>query len=220
MSSGGFGATHFSLPHQRAFILGHGTRCLVYAVLQCPCVGDEGQFSPLCSACQGTGRFYPPGQAYATTMLLHRESSLRAYLEPGTWTDGMVRATILVETHLCERDRVESIEIKDVFTDEVLVKGLDDQVRFTRGVELLLVADRAQIYRLGIDYVLTPPNLVTWLPGGQSPAFGAKYAVKYKAFPEYLVVNDSPRLRIEHGVPQSQEVILLRLDKVTKDLAP
>jgi len=43
------------------------------------------------------------------------------------------------------------------------------------------------------------------------------YAVRYAAQPEYLVVNDSPRLRVENRIPQAQEVILQRLDRLSED---
>ena len=212
--TGRLGRTHFSLDRQIAFIQGHGTQVVVFPVLQCPCLRAERQFDPLCASCHGTGRYYPPHTAYPTMLLLHQEDSQREFHDPGTWLTGTIRATVMPGIRLCERDKIQWADIKDVFTDETLVKGIDDVVRFSAGVEILLVADREQVYRPGVDYILTPPNTLSWVSGGQSPAFMAQYAVKYEAFPEFLVVNDIPRLRVEHRLPQSQEVILMRLDKI------
>jgi hypothetical protein len=217
MGSGPFGRVHLSLDSQRSFILGHGTQVLVSPVLQCPCLREERQFDPLCPTCQGTGRFYPPGTAYTTTLLLHHESSARTFQETGTWMAGMILATLLPEVRLGERDKVQWVDIKDTFSDEVLTRGLQERVRFSAGVEVLLVADRTQVYRPGVDYVLTPPNTVTWVAGGMAPPLAAQYAIKYAAYPEFLVVNDTPRLRVEHRIAQSQEVILLRLDRLGQE---
>jgi hypothetical protein len=215
--SGLIGTHHFSLPTQRAFIQGHGTACIVFPVLQCPCLLADKQFSPTCLSCHGTGRLYPPGTAYGTTLLLHQENSRRTFEDAGTWTSGSIRATILSDVRLCERDKVRLLDIKDTFTDEVLTRGVDDTLRFQAGVELRLVADRDRVYLPGVDYGAAPYGTIPWLPGGVAPQFMAQYSVKYDALPEFLVVNDTPRLRVEYHVPQSQEVVLLRLDRLSED---
>jgi hypothetical protein len=214
LSTGRLGHRRFNLQKQTDMIQRHGVACAVFPCVQCPCLTAEQQFDPLCPACKGTGRFYPPHTQFATTLLLTNETSKRTYEEPGTWTAGTIRASVLPGVRLGERDKVRLVDIRDTFGDEVLTKGIDDEVRFTAGVRLLLVVDRETTYRPGQDYTLTFPNLITWVPGGNAPAFGAQYSCKYEAQPEFLVVNDSPRLRVEHRVPQSQEVLLLRLDKI------
>jgi hypothetical protein len=216
-STGRLGTMHFRLEKQVTFIQGHGQQVLVWPVLQCPCLLDDKQFNPVCPVCHGTGRFYPPDAAYSTTLLLAQEDSERTYLEAGTWTHGIIRATVLPDVRLYERDKIRLLDVKDNFNDEVLTRGIDDTVRFTAGVSLSVVADRDRVYRSGIDYVLEPPSTIAWLPDGQSPAFMGQYACRYEAFPEFLVVNDSPRLRVEYHVPQAQEVVLMRLDKISED---
>jgi hypothetical protein len=213
-----FGTLHFTLDFQRAFIRGHGQQALVFPVLQCPCLLEDRQFAPTCPTCHGSGRFYPPDRAFATTLLLHLEDSHRTFPEAGTWIDGSIRATILPGVHLSDRDKVRLLDIRDTFNDEVLVQGLDDTLRFSAGVDLLLVADRSRVYRAGVDYVLTPPATITWLPTGQQPGVGQQYAVSYDAAPEFLVTPDSPRLRVEYHVPQAQEVVLLRLDHLSEEV--
>jgi hypothetical protein len=205
---------HFDPADQAAFIEAHGSQCVVWPVLTCPCLREERQFDPLCHTCHGNGRYYPDGASYATILLLHQETSKRTFQEAGTWTEGTIQASLLPGVRMCERDKVRWVDIKDTFNDELLTRGLQDRVRFTAGVELLVVADRTQVYRPDVDYTLTPPNTVTWLPGGQAPLLARQYSVKYACFPEYLVVNDSPRLRVEHRFSQSQEVVLMRLDKI------
>jgi hypothetical protein len=217
MPVGGIGRKHFRLEKQVALIQGHGVVCVIYPCLQCPCLLEDHQFNPNCTTCKGTGRFYPPNASYSTTLLMHQEDSRREYNEPGTWLSGSIRASILPGVRLCERDLVLLMDIRDTYTDEVLIRALDDQVRFTHGVVLEMVADRDTVYRPGIDYVFTPPNTVAWIPGGHAPPYGMQYSVKYSAYPEFLVVNDSPRLRVEHRIPQSQEVLLMRVDKLRKD---
>jgi hypothetical protein len=214
---GRFGHKHFVLDKQRALITGHGQQVIVWPVLQCPCLLDDRQFDPTCVVCHGTGRYYPPSALYPTMLLLHQEDSRRTFEDPGSWTHGFMHATVLPDVRLCERDKVQLLDIRDTMTDEVLTRGVDDRVRFQGGVILDLVADRERVYRQDVDYTLTPPNIVTWLAGGQAPAFMAQYSCKYHAFPEFLVVNDSPRLRVEHRIPQAQEVVLMRLDKVSED---
>jgi hypothetical protein len=217
LTTGRLGKKHLTLGKQVAMIEGHGTAVVVSPCMQCPCLTAEQQFSPLCPACKGTGRFYPSGISYATTLLLVGEDSRRTFQEPGSWTSGMIRASVLPGVRLAERDKVRLVDITDVFSDEVLFKGVDDQVRFSSGVTVLLIADVTTIYRPMLDYLLMPPNTIAWVAGGKAPAFGTQYAVRYQAYPEYLVVNDAPRLRIEHRIPQSSEVILMRLDKLGQE---
>lgn len=217
LTTGKLGKKHLTLDKQRAMIEGHGTQVVVFPVLQCPCLLDDRQFSPTCTTCHGTGRFYPPATAFSTMLLLHQEDSRRTFEDAGTWTSGTIRASVLPGMRLCERDKVRLLDITDTFADEVLTQGVDDRLRFSAGVVLRMVADRDRVYREGVDYALTPPSTVAWLPGGQAPAFFSQYSVKYDALPEYLVVNDTPRLRVEYHVPQSQEVLLCRLDRLDRD---
>ena len=215
--AGRIGTKHFSLDKQRALIQGHGQLVAVFPVLTCACLLDDRQHDPTCPTCHGTGRYYPAVAVYSTTLLLHQEDSRRTFEEPGTWTHGFIRASVLPGVRLCERDRVQLLDIRDSFADEVLTRGLDDTVRFTAGVLLLLVADREHVYKQDVDYVLTPPATITWRPTGTQPAFGAQYSVRYEAYPLFLVVNDTPRLRVEHRIPQAQEVVLCRLDRLSEE---
>jgi hypothetical protein len=212
------GKFHFSHAREEAFIKGHGQNVAVFPCLNCPCLLDEEQFDPLCPVCHGTGRFYPPGLAFGTVMLLTDESSKRTFLEPGSWIPGTLQATVLREITIADRDKVQLLDIHDVVGDEILIRGLDEELRHTAGVALQIVADRTQVYRPGVDYALLPPNVVHWLPGGLMPGLGEQYSVRYAFSPEYLVSPDSPRLRVEHSIIQASEVILLRLDKASKDL--
>jgi len=149
-------------------------------------------------------------------LLLVRESSRRTFNDPGTWIPGTIQASILPGVRLCDRDKVRRLDITETFSDEVLTRGLDDTVRFSSGVVLDLVADRERIYQAGHDYILTPPNIITWVDGGQAPAFMQQYSVKYSAQPEYLCTPDNPRSRVEHQIAQAQVVMLTRLDYVTE----
>jgi hypothetical protein len=214
--SGLLGQTHFRLDKQHAFIQGHGEQVLIFPVLQCPCLLADRQFDPNCPSCKGTGRFYPPGTAYSTVLLLVQEHSRRTFNEPGTWMPGTIQASILPGVRLCERDKVRRLDITETFTDEVLTRGLDDTVRFPSNVHLDLVADRERVYQADQDYVLTPPATVTWLAGGTAPAFLQQYSCKYSANPEYLVTPDNPRSRVEYHVPQAQVVVLTRLDYLSE----
>jgi hypothetical protein len=212
------GTTHFHLDQHRAFLKGHAEQALIFPCLQCSCLLADRQFDPNCTTCHGTGRFYPPGTAYSTTLLMVREASRRTFNEPGTWIPGTIQATMLPEVRLSDRDKVRRLDITETFSDEVLTRGVDDTVRFVSGVVLDVVADRERLYRPGIDYTLGSGGTVTWLAGGQSPSFLAQYSVKYSAFPEYLVTPDNPRSRVEFHVPQTQVVLLTRLDYVTEGL--
>jgi hypothetical protein len=216
-SIGMLGTTHFHLDRHRAFIRGHGQQAVISPVLQCPCLLDDHQFNPVCPTCHGTGRFYPD-LTFVTTFLGVREASERTYNEAGTWTGGgELQVTLLPSIRLYERDKVRLVAIKEVFADEVLVHGLDDTVRFRYGVEVYVVADRSTVYRQQVDYVLTLPATITWLAGGRSPGLGQQYAIRYAAFPEYLVVPSTPRLRVEHNIQQSQVVLIQRVDKVSEE---
>ena len=216
--TGLLGTTHFRLEKQRAFIQGHGEQCLVFPVVQCSCLLADHQFDPNCYACHGTGRFYPPNTAYSTILLMVREASRRTFNDPGTWIPGTIQASILPGVRLCDRDKIRRLDITETFTDEVLTRGLDETLRFPSGVTLDLVADRDRVYQPGRDYILTPPNTVTWVAGGQSPAFMQQYSVKYSAQPDYLCTPDNPRSRVEHRTPQSQVVLLTRLDYLAEGL--
>jgi hypothetical protein len=218
LGTGLLGRKHFVLDKQRAFIQGHGEQVLVFPVLQCPCLLTDRQFDPNCPACHGTGRFYPPHTAYSTMLLMIRESSRRTFNDPGTWIPGTIQASILPGVRLCDRDKVRRLDITETFSDEVLTRGLDETLRFPAGVTLDLVADRARVYQQGRDYALAPPATVTWVAGGQAPNFMQQYSVKYSASPDYLCTPDNPRSRVEHQIPQSQVVLLTRLDYVMEGL--
>jgi len=217
LRTGRIGAKHFTVSKQVALIEGHGCLCVVWPVLQCPCLLEDRQFDPVCPACHGTGRYYPPNLAYSTMLLLHQETSKRTMPAAGSWTEGSIAASLLPGVQLAERDKVQVLDMHDTFNDETLTRGLDDTVRFQAGVVLRLVADRERVYRAGLDYTLQLPATIAWMTGGQSPDFGQQYAVSYSAMPEYLVVNDTPRLRVEHRITQASEVILLRLDKLSEE---
>lgn len=214
LRTGRLGRTHFILDKQRVFIAGHGQQVIVTPALQCPCLLADHQFDPICPTCHGSGRLYVPQTSYGTMMLLHQEASKRTFQEAGTWYAGTIRATVLPGIRLCERDKVLLVDITEYFNDEVLTRGLDDSVRFQAQVTIRAVADRERLYRPTIDYVFTPPATITWLPTGLQPAFAQQYSVKYSAAPEFLVVNDTPRLRAEAHIPQAQEVVMMRLDHV------
>ena len=64
------GSTHFDLALQATFIQAHGEQVWVSPALQCPCLLDDQQFNPVCTTCHGTGRFYPPGTAFVTWLLM------------------------------------------------------------------------------------------------------------------------------------------------------
>jgi hypothetical protein len=215
-TTGRLGQRHFNLDKQHALIGGHGVTCVVIPTLACPCVRAEGQFDPNDAHCRGTGRWPQPSLQYIVTLGLIAESSKRDYHEAGSWIEGSILCLVPPDVMLADRDLVRMLDTKDVFDDEVLQRGVHDAVRFIEGVSLLMVADFDGVYRPGIDYVLTPPNVVTWLPGGQSPGAGKRFSVRYEAYAEYLSFLDSPRLRVEGHVAQSQEVRLLRLDKLVR----
>lgn len=215
---GRIGTTHFHLDRHTAFIRGHGEQVLVMPCLQCPCLLPDRQFDPNCPVCHGVGRYYPPGTAYSTTMLLVRDQSERAMESPGSWIPGTIQATLLPGVVLADRDKVRRLAVKTTFTDEILLRGDDETLRFSVGVELHIVADRTRVYRAGIDYVLMPPNSISWLPGGQAPPFMSQYSVRYQAHPDYLVSPDHPRERAEHAVPFSQVVLLHRLDMLGEEV--
>lgn len=216
LRTGRVGTRHFDLNKQIAMIEGHGTAVSVSPCLSCPCVVEEGQFDPNCRTCHGTGRFYPPSAAYATMLLLVHESAERTFQETGSWISGTIQASVLPGIRLAERDRVTMLDIKATYADEVLTRGLDDTLRFAVGVTLKLVADREYVYRPALDYSLAAPNTVAWTLGGTQPAFGTQYSVSYEACPEFLVVPQTPRLRVEHRRPQSQRVVLMRYDHATE----
>lgn len=214
--TGLIGSTHFRLDRHRAFIEGHGEQALIFPVLTCPCLLDDRQHDPNCPTCKGTGRFYPPGRAYATMLLMVREMSKRTFNDPGTWMPGTIQATLLPGVRLADRDKVRRLDITETFSDEVLTRGVDDTVRFPSGVVLDVVADRDRIYLPALDYTLVGPGTVSWVPGGQAPPFLGQYAVKYHANPEYLCSPESPRSRVEQRVAGSQWVSLTRLDYVVE----
>lgn len=212
-STGQFGKRHFNTDKQRAFIEGHGVTVEVVPTLSCPCLTAQGQFNPLDPHCRGTGRWEQPALAYTTTLLLVDERHMRKYTDVGTWVAGSLLAVTPPGVVLADRDVVRMMDERDTFNDEILVRGSQDKVRFQVGTIIDLVADFTQTYMQGTDYVLTPPATIGWLPG-QGPDIGTQYAVKYRAFSEWLVFNDLPGLRVEGHVPQSQHVRLMRLDKL------
>ena len=214
--AGGLGRRHLDVQKQVAMIEGHGTAVYVMPKLQCPCLLEEGQPDPLCPICQGTGRMYVQANAFATTMLLTHESAEHSLQEVGFWTSGMVRASILPGIELGYEDYVRQVDLRATFNNEVLTKDLDDTLLFRYGIQIDTIADRETLYQAGLDYVLTSPNGITWVAGGRAPAMHAQYAVRYRAYPEYLVAAETPRLRIEGRRAQSRVVTLKLLEKTSK----
>jgi hypothetical protein len=207
---------HFDLSEHTAFILDHGTTAVVIPCVTCPCLTPERHPSPLCPGCKGVGRFSIPGAMYPTTVLVVSESSAQTSQEAGIWMAGPIQVTTLPGIRLGELDKVRLVDIQDTFS-EVLVRGLDDVLRFGAGVTLEYVTDLTMRYEPTRDYTLLSPNTIQWTAGGQAPAFGQNYSVRYAAFPEYLVMGNSPRLRVEGHVPQTQVVLLQRLDMLLQE---
>jgi hypothetical protein len=212
---GGFGIRHFTLAKHVAFIQSHGAAVWVSPHLNCPCVLDSGQPAPLCPSCDGSGRLYPSSLAYASVMLLTQDSPIHTLQETGFWTAGTIRATLLPGVELAYQDYVRQVDVKTTFSDELLTKGLDDTLSFRYGVEVLVVADRSRIYRPNVDYTFAPPQSIAWVPGGQAPALGERYSVRYRAFPEYLISPETPGLRIEARRAMSRVVTLQLLEKLS-----
>jgi hypothetical protein len=216
--SGGTGRL-FNTEKQRAQIRRRGTAVVIFPCVPCPCLVRERQYDPNCPTCEGTGRFYPPAQSYPTTLLAVRETSQLTYLEAGTWEAGLIHATLLPEEDLAEGDQVRFVDKKMTFR-EVLQKDLYERLRFSGGVELLLVTDLLRLYRTPQDYILSLPNTVQWQAGGEAPGFGQQYSVRYHAYADYLVQGDDPRMRISGRQVQSSEVVLRRLDRLTEGTTP
>jgi hypothetical protein len=212
--TGRLGQRHFAVNKQITGITSHGMTVLVIPTLACPCITEEGLFDPSDIHCRGTGRWPQTSLQYQTTLGLLLERSKRDYHEPGSWIAGDILCLTPPGVELGDRDFVRALDRRETFTDEVLQRGVRDTVRFTGGVVLLQVRDFTRTYSAGTDFALTPPNLVTWLPGGQAPPAGGYYALRYQAFPEFLVFLDNPRLRVEGHAAQSQEVVLRRLDAI------
>jgi hypothetical protein len=216
VGSGRLGHRHFNLDKQRALIRGHGVTCLVQPTVSCPCITYEQQFDPLCGRCRGTGRWPQASLEYTVTLAMIQEDSRRQYHEPGSWTEGSILCITPPEVTLAERDLIRVLDVKDIFDDEVLQKGVLDRVRFQAGVDIEIIVDYTRTYVPDVDYMLVEPNEILWLPGGNAPLESAWYSIRYRAYPEYLVFLDTPRLRAEFHTPQSQEVKLLRLDKIMR----
>jgi hypothetical protein len=214
------GTHHLTLSKQRAFIQGHGTNAVVFPTVTCPCLTLDLQPDPNDAACGGTGRLLVPDAQYTTMLLIQGDTSHKSYLEPGTWVDGTIRATTLPEIVLGDRDRIRLVDVQELFDEEVLLRGVQDTLRFSAGITVQYVTDRLTVYRPGVEYALTPPNRITWLAGGRAPAVGTFYSVRYFAQPEYLVFLDMPKLRVEHRTAQSQVVTLRRLDHLTHEVSP
>jgi hypothetical protein len=210
-----FGSRHLTLAKQIAMIEGHGAVVVVSPKLACPCVLPDGQADPNCRTCKGTARLYPPSAVYTTTMLLTHATTEHTYQETGQLIAGGIQASVLPDIALAHEDKVRLVDIRMVFNGEVLVKDIDDTLRFPHGVLVHLVADRERVYHAGIDYTVVPPNGIQWLPGGSAPVFAAQYAVRYSAYPVYLVSPQVLSLRIEGRRPQSRVVILDFADKLT-----
>jgi hypothetical protein len=206
---------HFDLQKQIDAIHKHGVAVWVSPHLTCSCLTESGQPALLCDGCGGTGRLYPPTLAYASTMLFQRDLPVHTLQETGFWTEGSVRATMLPGVVLGSQDYVRQLDVKNVFSNEVLIDGLDDTLTFRYGVEVEAVADRHRVYRAGGDYTVAGHTIV-WTSGGMRPGLGEKYTSRYRAYPEYLVAPPSPGVRIEHGIAQSRVVILHLLEKLTE----
>jgi hypothetical protein len=215
---GRLGRRHFTLAKQRAMIEKHGAMVVVSPKLPCPCRLPERQPDPNCPTCKGTARFYPPSAVYTTMMLLTHATTEYLYQETGELLTGGMQASVLPESTLAHEDKIRLVDIKMVFNGEVLEKDVNDTLRFPHGVDVHLVADRGRVYQPGVDYTLVPPNEIRWLPGGTAPVFAAAYAVRYSAYPVFLVVPQIPRPRVEGRRPQSRVVILDFADKVTVGL--
>jgi hypothetical protein len=212
---GTFGTRHFILEKHVAFIQSHGANVWVSPHLNCPCLLDSGQPTPLCPSCDGSGRLYPPSLAYASVMLLTQDSPIHSLQETGFWTAGTIRATLLPGIELAYQDYVRQVDVKTTFADELLTKGIDDTLSFRYGVEVFVVADRTRIYRPGVDYTFSAPQSIAWVPGGQAPALGERYSVRYRAYPEYLISPETPGLRIEARRAMSRVVTLQLLEKLS-----
>lgn len=93
----------------------------------------------------------------------------------------------------------------NVVPNELLRRGeLDpeggslDRLRYRLVTDVEVVRTREQVYVRGVDWQLSG-QFIQWLPGGDAPAAGAFYGVRYRHRAHFLVDEDQPKLREDGG---------------------
>lgn len=203
----------------------HGITTTWYKSLPCPCIDPkDGWASPACSLCGGEGiYYYDETSIYAVFQSLNRQRILK---EGGIISDVLIDATFKSDAYVSDGDRfIPSQEI--VVEKQVLVKGetrpgggTNERCFYRYPQELELVIDQNGVsYTIGdredvelVNDAAGYTRNISWVDGGNAPADGVRYSIRYTALAEYRVFLTQPRIRVEGDVKQ---VSWCRLHRIT-----
>jgi len=187
-----------------AYTKAYGIDTVLRRARLCPCINPESRrVDPNCSACAGWGFTYPAALEVADVKVQWTANASRVdrrpegEAEPGdftiTWPSDQPAGQADIFVH----------PIEEAVTDEVLIKNhLDpggatmERLRHGYPTAVEDLADASQVYVEGEDWELAADGrTIEWLEGGDAPAGGALYTVRYRFRAEYVISGPLPKAR-------------------------
>lgn len=175
----------------------------------CPCADYEtGSADETCSSCFGWGYTYPADRKIAALKVQWLgQSSRKEYDRAGVYTPGSVQVTWPSTTVLGHGDIFIHPYEEAVETSERLIRGQVDpdgdtmeRLRFSRVTGVEDVRDSVRAYTAGVDFNLAADgHTFVWIDGGQKPAIGARYSVRYRYRSMYIIGSATPQQRHDDG---------------------
>lgn len=238
--------THFSYSDLENFIRAHGVSASIDRAVLCPCVKeDSGQPSINCGVCRGTGFAYLPpsttnNNCTSKKILMGTRSQEKNWNRKGGYTKKGQTTAILYDYLPSVGDLIKPNVDIEVINDEFHKRGhlynngktseflFHERVKEVEGI-FSINNDKTQLvtYQKDIDFKING-RLIEWVQGGNAPALGERYNVRYQAIPEYIVLTSEPSFFVEHDddeplavreeidKPLVYDVSLVRVDQILK----
>ena len=203
----------------------------VYRAAYCPCttpapgtVPDPGQGDPSCPLCGGTAFVYPSApftiQAVVTDATSDTDLIATGLAEPGD----IIVGTFPGGAHLALWDLALlpwNIGVPD--QGQLLVRGTGSTDQTWYRMEDFHgawseVNGALTTYQLGQDFAWSG-RTITWLPGGNAPAFGQTYSVRYAARFEWICRKE-PQAIVAFGQDLGQRAVLRKRHEVLPGAGP
>ncbi len=241
--------SHISLKNIKNFIRAHGVKVKIFKAITCPCLKESSdQASIVCGVCRGSGFAHIGLTDNNNTNCVTKRIVMggrtvhnNLFRKGGKLKSGGTNAVIfdyLPSVGDLFRPSTDIEIINDEFhkRGHVYENGKSSEVLYNRtiiGVEGIYTIneDKSQIinYRPGIDFTMDDRKII-WSsqPEAINPSLGQRYAVRYQAIPDYIVMDAGPSFHIEHDQDEPEavrelldkpivyDVTLTRVDQVLK----
>lgn len=172
-----------------------------------------------CEVCEGIGYAYDNIPEIIRVHMVNRKPK-REFHITGQFDIGTAFATFPDGFIPSEWDKIFVKNELIVINNTILKRGEEEpeghsleRVRFRRIHSIERVSDLNRTYFEGTDFEVINGRTISWKSGGNSPAYGSFYTMRYRVNPEYLIMGYEPISRLPFDVQFPYRAELRRLDR-------